>query len=87
MPNPDNQNPPEQQKSREKRLIQYVQVACTSSISNLEKWVKAIKAFSSQDGHLPIDGTRLQEYQTAIDAIRNYRNTLIEKIKKVYEEK
>ncbi len=67
-------------------LITIVEIGLRSAVQDLEKLSIYLRAYSSQNSH-PINSKRIQEYQALMDAFKDYKDALIEQIRKVYEKK
>jgi hypothetical protein len=65
-------------------LIRFANVSLGATIHHLERLATSLRVYSAQDGHM-IDGTKVPEYQKARNALEQYKNALIEKIKHAYK--
>ena len=70
--------------NRAEDLIKLINISLGTIAHHIERTANYLRAYSVQDGHM-IDGVKLPEYQKVIDALKDYRNALIERINNIYK--
>jgi hypothetical protein len=67
-------------------LIKFANISFGTMVHNLERCAGFLRIYSVQDGHI-IDGTRIPEYLSAKNALEQYRDALIARIKENYKKR
>ncbi len=67
-------------------LIKFTNISFRTMVHNLERWAISLRTYSAQDGCM-IDGTRIPEYLSVKNALEQYRNALVARIREDYKKR